>query len=80
MICGVDATIGVAIGFYCGNALIGALLGGVMIGADVYVDYAIMIIFSISLLIALKTGIISRAMGICLIIGYVAYLVVTFFR
>ena len=59
---------------------IGAALGGVMIGADVYVDYAIMIIFSISLLIALKTGIISRAMGVCLTIGYVAYLVVTFFK
>ena len=51
-----------------------------MIGSDVYVDYAIMIIFSLSLLIALKTGIISRGMGICLTIGYVAYLAVTFFK
>ena len=59
---------------------VGAALGGVMVGADVYVDYAIMIIFSLSLLIALKTGIIGRAMGICLTIGYVAYLAVTFFK
>ena len=59
---------------------IGAALGGVMVGADVYVDYAIMIIFSLSLLIALKTGIIGRVMGICLAIGYVAYLIITFFK
>ncbi len=59
---------------------VGAALGGVMVGADVYVDYAIMIIFSLSLLIALKTGIIGRAMGVCLTIGYVVYLAVTFFK
>ena len=59
---------------------VGAALGGVMVGADVYVDYAIMIIFSLSLLIALKTGIIGRPMGIVLTIGYVAYLIVTFFK
>ncbi len=59
---------------------IGAVLGGVMVDADVYVDYAIMIIFSLSLLIALKTGIIGRPMGIALAIGYVAYLIVTFFK
>jgi len=59
---------------------VGATLGGVMIVSDVYVDYAIMIIFSLSLLIALKTGIINRVMGICLSIGYVAYLAVTFFK
>jgi len=59
---------------------VGAALGGVMVGSDVYIDYAIMIIFSLSLLIALKTGVIGRAMGVCLTIGYVAYLVVTFFK
>jgi cation:H+ antiporter len=59
---------------------VGAALGGVMVGADVYVDYAIMIIFSLSLLIALKTGIIGRTMGVVLSIGYVAYLIVTFFK
>ena len=55
-------------------------LGGVMIGSDVYLDYAIMIIFGLSLLIALKTGIINRVMGVCLVIGYVVYLAVTFFK
>ena len=59
---------------------VGAALGGVIVGADVYVDYAIMIVFSLSLLIALKTGFIGRSMGVCLTIGYVAYLAVTFFK
>ncbi len=59
---------------------VGAALGGVMISADVYVDYAIMILFSLSLLIGLKTGVINRVMGVCLAIGYVAYLVLTFFK
>ncbi len=59
---------------------VGAALGGVMVGADVYVDYAIMIIFSLSLIIALKTGIIGRSVGVCLTIGYVVYLVATFFK
>ena len=59
---------------------VGATLGGVMVSSDVYVDYAIMILFSLSLLIALKTGIINRAMGVCLAIGYVVYLTVTFFK
>jgi cation:H+ antiporter len=59
---------------------VGATLGGVIISSDVYFDYAIMIIFSISLLIALKTGIINRVMGVFLTIGYLAYLTVTFFK
>ena len=59
---------------------VGAALGGVVITSDVYVDYAIMIIFSISLLIAIKTGVINRIMGVCLAIGYVAYLILTFFK
>ena len=59
---------------------VGAALGGVLVTSDVYVDYAIMVAFSLSLLIAIKTGIISRFMGICLTIGYVAYLIITFFK
>ena len=59
---------------------VGATLGGVIIAHDVFIDYAIMIIFSLSLLIALKTGIINRTMGVGLTIGYVVYLVVTFFK
>jgi len=79
-----DIGIGTIIGSNIYNILmimgVGAALGGVLIGSDVYVDYAIMIVFSLSLLIAIKTGIISKAMGVCLTIGYVAYLAVTFFR
>ncbi|NND86946.1 MAG: calcium/sodium antiporter [Nitrosopumilus sp.] len=59
---------------------VGAALGGVMISPDVYLDYAVMIIFSISLFIALKTGVINRVMGVCLASGYVAYLIVMFFN
>ena len=59
---------------------VGAALGGVLITADVYVDYAIMIIFSLSLLIGLKTKIINRTMGIILATGYILYLVTTFFK
>ena len=79
-----DIGIGNIIGSNIYNILmimgVGATLGGVRISSDVYVDYAIMILFSLSLLIALKTGIINRAMGICLAIGYVVYLTVTFFK
>ena len=79
-----DIGIGNIIGSNIYNILmimgVGAALGGVLVGSDVYVDYAIMIIFSLSLMIALKTGIIGRTMGICLSIGYVLYLAVTFFK
>lgn len=79
-----DIGIGNIIGSNIYNILmimgVGALLGGVMIPSDVYVDYTIMILFSLSLLIALKTGIISKAMGVCLTVGYAVYLAVTFFR
>ena len=59
---------------------VGAALGGVMVSPDVFIDYAIMIIFSISLLIALKTRTINRIMGVCIAVGYAAYLVFTFFN
>jgi len=79
-----DIGIGNIIGSNIYNILmimgVGAALGGVMITADVYVDYAIMIIFSLSLLIGLKTKIINRTMGVILAAGYVLYLVTTFFK
>jgi cation:H+ antiporter len=59
---------------------VGAALGGVIVAPDVFIDYMIMIIFSISLLIALKTGVINRIMGACITVGYMAYLVFTFFN
>ena len=79
-----DIGIGNIIGSNIYNILmimgVGAALGGVLITADVYVDYAIMIIFSISLLIGLKTKIINRTMGIVLATGYVLYLITTFIK
>ena len=79
-----DIGIGNIIGSNIYNILmimgVGAALGGVLITADVYVDYAIMIIFSISLLIGLKTHIIKKPMGIILVTGYVLYLITTFFK
>ena len=79
-----DIGIGNIIGSNIYNILmimgVGAALGGVLITSDVYVDYAIMIIFSISLLIGLKTGIINRTMGVILATGYVLYLITTFFK
>ena len=79
-----DIGIGNIIGSNIFNILmimgVGAAIGGVIISSDVYIDYAIMIIFSLSLLIALKTGLITRLMGVCLSIGYVIYLAVTFLK
>jgi len=59
---------------------VGATLGGVMVSADVFIDYAIMIVFSLSLLIAIKTGVINRILGMCMVVGYIAYLLFTFFN
>ena len=79
-----DIGIGNIIGSNIYNILmimgVGASLGGVLITADIYVDYAIMIIFSISLLIGLKTKIINRTMGIILAAGYGLYLITTFLK
>ena len=79
-----DIGIGNIIGSNIYNVLmimgVGASLGGILITTDVYVDYAIMIIFGLSLLIGFKTQIINRTMGIILTAGYVLYLVTTFFR
>jgi cation:H+ antiporter len=58
---------------------VGAALGSVVIASDVFIDYAIMIAFSASLLVALKMGVINRTMGIILAIAYVAFLVATLF-
>lgn len=59
---------------------VGAALGGVAVGAGVYVDYAVMMAFSIAIIITLRTGLIGRAMGVCLAAGYVTYLTAVFFK
>jgi len=77
-----DIGIGNIIGSNIYNVLmimgVGAVLGGVIVASDVFIDYAIMIAFSVSLFVALKMGVISRAMGIALAIAYVSYLVFVF--
>ena len=79
-----DIGIGNIIGSNIYNILmimgVGASLGGVLITADVYIDYAIMIIFSLSLLIGLKTQIINRTVGVILAAGYGLYLITTFLK
>ena len=79
-----DIGIGNIIGSNIYNILmimgVGAALGGVVISSDVYIDYAIMILFSVSLLVAIKTKVISRIMGLGLTAGYIAYLVIVFFK
>ena len=79
-----DIGIGNIIGSNIYNVLmimgVGASLGGILITTDVYVDYAIMIIFGLSLLIGFKTQILNRTMGIILITGYVLYLLTTFLK
>ena len=79
-----DIGIGNIIGSNIYNILmimgVGAALGGVIVDADVYVDYAIMIVFSLALLTALRAGVIGRVTGICLAAGYVAYLLILFFK
>ena len=59
---------------------VGAALGGVAVGAGVYIDYAVMIAFSLAIMIAMRTGLINRAMGVCLAAGYATYLAVVFFK
>jgi len=77
-----DIGIGNIIGSNIYNVLmimgVGAVLGGVIVASDVFIDYAIMIAFSVSLFVALKMGVISRVMGIALAIAYVSYLVFVF--
>ena len=79
-----DVGIGNIIGSNIYNILmimgVGAALGGVLTTSDIYVDYAIMIIFSLSLLIGLKTKIINRTIGVILATGYVLYLLTAFFK
>ena len=78
-----DIGIGNIIGSNIYNILmimgVGAALGGVLVASDVFIDYAIMIAFSASLLIALKMKVISKLVGLGLTIAYASYLIFAFF-
>ena len=58
---------------------VAAAIGGISIASGTFIDYAIMIGFSLALLLGIKTGFITRAMGVGLTIAYFAYLAMTFF-
>ena len=73
-----DIGIGTIIGSNIYNVLmiigVGAAIGGIVVVPQVFTDYAVMIGFSIALLIVIKTGLITRPMGIGLAGAYAAYL------
>ncbi len=57
-----------------------ATIGSIAVSSDVFIDYAIMIGFSLALMVGLKTKIINRKIGIGLTLGFVAYMVLLFFK
>lgn len=73
-----DIGIGTIIGSNIYNVLmivgVGAAIGGIIVVPQVFIDYGVMIAFSLVLLIVMKTGIIKRPMGIGLVGGFAAYL------
>jgi len=77
-----DIGIGTIIGSNIYNILmimgIGATIAGITVVSEVFVDYAVMIGFALVLFIVMKTGLITRPIGIGLIIAYFVYLVATF--
>jgi len=77
-----DIGIGTIIGSNIYNILmimgVGATIAGVAVVSEVFIDYAVMIGFSLVLLIAMKKGLIARPIGIGLAAAYLIYLAATF--
>ncbi|MDX1595720.1 MAG: calcium/sodium antiporter [Nitrosopumilaceae archaeon] len=59
---------------------VATVISGISISTGVFVDYGIMIAFSMALFVAIKSGVIDRKIGIGLVIAYVAYLITSFFN
>lgn len=59
---------------------VATVIAGISISTQVFVDYAIMIAFSLVLFVAIKSGVIGRKIGISLAAAYVAYLVFSFYN
>lgn len=78
-----DIGIGNIIGSNIYNVLmiigVGAAIGGIVVVPNVFIDYGVMIAFSLVLLIVMKTGLITRPMGVSLAAAYGAYLGWLFF-
>ena len=58
---------------------IASTIASIAVVPEVFLDYAIMIGFSLALLIALKSGNINRPIGIGLAFAYIVYLIMSFF-
>jgi cation:H+ antiporter len=73
-----DIGVGNIIGSNIYNVLmiigVAASIGGIVVVPEVFIDYAVMIGFSLVLLIVMKTGLITRPMGIGLAAAFAAYL------
>ena len=73
-----DIGIGNIIGSNIYNVLmiigVAGAIGGIVVVPVVFIDYAVMIGFSLVLLIVMKTGLITRPMGIGLAAAFAAYL------
>ena len=76
-----DIGIGNIIGSNIYNILmitgVAAAMAGIAVAPDAFTDYTIMILFSMALFAALRTGYIGRKTGIFLVAGYCAYLLST---
>lgn len=73
-----DIGIGNIIGSNIYNVLmiigVAGAIGGIIVVPEVFIDYAVMIGFSLVLLIVMKTGLITRPMGVGLAVAFAAYL------
>ena len=54
---------------------VSSAIAGIAVSNDVFYDYAIMITFSVGLMIAMMKGVITKHMGIGLSLAYVVYLI-----
>lgn len=73
-----DIGIGNIIGSSIYNVLMimgaASIFAGIAVTETIYSDYAVMMAFSLILLVILKTRIVSRKIGVALALGYAAYL------
>ena len=73
-----DIGVGNIIGSNIYNVLmiigVAGAIGGIVVVPEMFIDYAVMIGFSLALLIVMKTGLITRPMGIGLAVAFAAYL------
>ena len=58
---------------------VAAALAGIAVAPAVFADYAVMILFSVALFAAFRSGRIGRRMGLVLVAAYAAYLLGTLF-